>query len=60
VEAGEDNLIKLELQSLPSNAASLNGRPLNKGYESYRYLKFASEKKETVNGSIKERPKRAS
>jgi hypothetical protein len=31
VVAGEDSLLKLPLQALPSDAASLNGRPLTKG-----------------------------
>jgi hypothetical protein len=31
VVAGEDSLLKLQLQALPSDAASLNGRPLTKG-----------------------------
>ncbi len=31
VVVGEDGLLKLQLQSLPSDAATLNGRPLTKG-----------------------------
>ncbi len=31
VVVGEDGLLKLQLQALPSDAASLNGRPLTKG-----------------------------
>ena len=31
VVAGEDSLLKLQLQALPSDAASLNGRPITKG-----------------------------
>ncbi len=56
--AGEDKLVKLELQSLPSNAAAT--MDADQRVRKYRYLKFAGEKKETVNRSIKERPKRVS
>jgi hypothetical protein len=31
IGVGEDGLLKLQLQSLPSNAATLNGRPITKG-----------------------------
>ena len=31
VVVGEDSLLKLQLQALPGDAASLNGRPLTKG-----------------------------
>ena len=31
VAVGEDSLLKLQIQSLPSDAASLNGRPITKG-----------------------------
>ncbi len=31
VVVGEDDRLKLQLQSLPSDAPSLNGRPLTKG-----------------------------
>jgi hypothetical protein len=31
IGVGEDGLLKLQLQSLPSDAATLNGRPITKG-----------------------------